>query len=95
MLGVSNTACYFRQSPNLTQSGLCDTIRPLFPVKFTLHTQVSCVQHKRNLSLSISPSSEKTMQDFSAIRICDSTRLFVRDSSSQFGSLAMNDPLKQ
>ena len=53
------------------------------------------MQHKRNLSLSISPSSEKTMQDFSAIRICDSTRLFVRDSSSQFGSLAMNDPLKQ
>ena len=77
------------------RSSLCDTIRPLFPVKFTLHTRVSCAQHKRNLSLSISPSSENTMQDFSAMQIYDSTRLFVRNSSSQFGSLAMNDPQKQ
>ena len=53
------------------------------------------MQHKLNLSLSISPSSEKTMQDFSAMRISDSTRLCVRNSSSQFGSLAMNSPLKQ
>ena len=53
------------------------------------------MQHKRNLSLSISPTSEKTMQDFSAMRIRDSRRLFVRNSSSQFGSLAMNNPLKQ
>ena len=53
------------------------------------------MQHKRNLSLSISASSEKTMQDFSTMPICDSRRLFVRKSSSQFRSLAMNDPLKQ
>ena len=53
------------------------------------------MQHKRNLSLSLSPSSEKTMQDFSAMRISDSRRLFVRNSSSQFVSLAMNGPLKQ
>ena len=35
------------------------------------------------------------MRDYTAMRIRDSRRLFVRKSSSQFGSLAMNDLLKQ
>ena len=35
------------------------------------------------------------MRDFSAMRIRDSRRLYVKKSSSQFRSLAMNDPLKQ